>query len=78
MSDSRVPLPEVVNHVARLVSSTEHTAGFHNLLGDADIDRFTNIEHTILFGISHVRPKGSFTATQRVFSLSLYAVSSSK
>lgn len=57
MSDNRVPPPEVVNHVDRLVSSTEHTAGFHNLLGDADIDRFTNIEHTILFGISHVRPK---------------------
>ncbi|XP_049425892.1 centrosomal protein of 70 kDa isoform X2 [Epinephelus fuscoguttatus] len=36
--DSRAPPAEVVNHVARLVSSTEHTAGFHNLLGDADID----------------------------------------
>lgn len=82
MSDSRVPPPEVVNHVARLVSSTEHTAGFHNLLGDADIDRFTNIEHTILFGIPHVRPKGSFTAElqqpKEFFFFSLYAVSSSK
>ncbi|XP_035533316.1 centrosomal protein of 70 kDa isoform X2 [Morone saxatilis] len=36
--DSRAPSAEVVNHVARLVSSTEHTAGFHSLLGDADID----------------------------------------
>ncbi|KAL7370316.1 hypothetical protein ABVT39_025522 [Epinephelus coioides] len=36
--DSRAPPAEVVNHVARLVSSAEHTAGFHNLLGDADID----------------------------------------
>ncbi|XP_076580023.1 centrosomal protein of 70 kDa isoform X3 [Chaetodon auriga] len=36
--DSRVPPAEVVNQVARLVSSTEHTAGLHNLLGDAEID----------------------------------------
>ncbi|XP_054483345.1 centrosomal protein of 70 kDa isoform X2 [Anoplopoma fimbria] len=36
--DSRVPPAEVVNQVARLVSFTEHTAGLHNLLGDADID----------------------------------------
>ncbi|XP_074508678.1 centrosomal protein of 70 kDa isoform X1 [Sebastes fasciatus] len=36
--DSRVPPAELVNQVARLVSSTEHTAGFHSLLGDADID----------------------------------------
>ncbi|XP_073318564.1 centrosomal protein of 70 kDa [Pagrus major] len=36
--DSRVPPAEVVNQVARLVSSTEHTAGFHQLLGEADID----------------------------------------
>ncbi|XP_047433072.1 centrosomal protein of 70 kDa isoform X2 [Mugil cephalus] len=36
--DNRVSPAEVVNHVARLVSSTQHTAGFHNLLGDADID----------------------------------------
>uniref|UniRef100_A0A8C4IVJ4 Centrosomal protein of 70 kDa n=1 Tax=Dicentrarchus labrax TaxID=13489 RepID=A0A8C4IVJ4_DICLA len=36
--DSRASSAEVVNHVARLVSSTEHTAGFHSLLGDADID----------------------------------------
>lgn len=85
MSDSRVPPPEVVNRVARLVSSTEHTAGFHNLLGDTDIDRFTNTEHTILFGIPHVLvgrkttgntelPKGSFTAEQPkefFFSLSM-------
>ncbi|XP_036947189.1 centrosomal protein of 70 kDa [Acanthopagrus latus] len=36
--DSRVPPAEVVNRVARLASSTEHTAGFHQLLGEADID----------------------------------------
>lgn len=36
--DSRVPPAEVVNHVSRLASSTDHTSGFHNLLGDADID----------------------------------------
>eukprot|EP00064_Thunnus_orientalis_P004516 superscaffoldBa00000411_g4528 len=38
--DSRVPPAEVVNTVARLVSSSEDTTGIHNLLGDADIDRF--------------------------------------
>lgn len=48
VSDSRVPPAQVVNHVARLVSTSEHTAGFHNLLGDADIDRFT---HIIIFFI---------------------------
>nr|XP_046238665.1 centrosomal protein of 70 kDa [Scatophagus argus] len=36
--DSRVPPVEVVNQVARLVSSTEHIPAFHDLLGDADID----------------------------------------
>ncbi|XP_072235401.1 centrosomal protein of 70 kDa isoform X2 [Leuresthes tenuis] len=36
--DSRVPPAQVVNQVARVVSSSEHTAGFHRLLGDADID----------------------------------------
>ncbi|KAM9328464.1 centrosomal protein of 70 kDa [Pholidichthys leucotaenia] len=36
--DSRVPLAEVVNQVARLVSSREHTAGLHDLLEDSDID----------------------------------------
>lgn len=36
--DSRVSHAEVVNHVARMVSSSQHTAGFHSLLGDADID----------------------------------------
>ncbi|XP_041822220.1 centrosomal protein of 70 kDa isoform X2 [Chelmon rostratus] len=36
--DGRAPPAEVVNHVARLVSSTEHIAGLHNLLGDAEID----------------------------------------
>ncbi|KAM7374982.1 hypothetical protein PAMA_014190 [Pampus argenteus] len=40
--DSRVPPSEVVNTVARLVSSTEDTAGLQNLLGD-DIDRFIDI-----------------------------------
>ncbi|XP_030607459.1 centrosomal protein of 70 kDa isoform X2 [Archocentrus centrarchus] len=35
--DSRVSPAEVVNQVARLVS-TRHTAGFPDLLGDADID----------------------------------------
>ncbi|GAA6225956.1 centrosomal protein of 70 kDa [Lates japonicus] len=36
--DSRVPPVEVVNQVARLVSSNGHTAGFHDMLGDTDID----------------------------------------
>ncbi|KAJ4924349.1 hypothetical protein JOQ06_000589 [Pogonophryne albipinna] len=36
--DSRVPPAEVVNRVASLVSSAEHTAGLHDVLGDADID----------------------------------------
>uniref|UniRef100_A0A8C2X4E1 Centrosomal protein of 70 kDa n=1 Tax=Cyclopterus lumpus TaxID=8103 RepID=A0A8C2X4E1_CYCLU len=36
--DSRVSPAEVVNQVARLVSSTEHPAGIQRLLGDADID----------------------------------------
>uniref|UniRef100_UPI003AAD46F8 centrosomal protein of 70 kDa isoform X1 n=1 Tax=Centroberyx gerrardi TaxID=166262 RepID=UPI003AAD46F8 len=38
--DDRAPPSEVVNQVARLVSSTEDTVGLqlHNLLGDADID----------------------------------------
>ncbi|XP_068446740.1 centrosomal protein of 70 kDa isoform X2 [Clinocottus analis] len=36
--DSRVPPAEVVNQVARLVSSTERPAGIQDLLGDADID----------------------------------------
>ncbi|KAF3857306.1 hypothetical protein F7725_009165, partial [Dissostichus mawsoni] len=36
--DSRVPPAEVVNCVASLVSSAEHTAGLHDVLGDADID----------------------------------------
>lgn len=46
VSDGRAPPAEVVNHVARLVSSTEHIAGLHNLLGDAEIDRLTQTEHT--------------------------------
>ncbi|XP_031707560.1 centrosomal protein of 70 kDa isoform X1 [Anarrhichthys ocellatus] len=37
--DSRVPPAEVVNRVATLISSTEHTAGLQDVLGDADIDR---------------------------------------
>ncbi|XP_070786905.1 centrosomal protein of 70 kDa [Enoplosus armatus] len=36
--DSGVPAAQVVNKVARLVSSTEHAAGFRDLLADADID----------------------------------------
>uniref|UniRef100_A0A3B5APH1 Centrosomal protein of 70 kDa n=1 Tax=Stegastes partitus TaxID=144197 RepID=A0A3B5APH1_9TELE len=36
--NERVPPAEVVHQVSRLVSSTEHTAGLHDLLGDADID----------------------------------------
>ncbi|XP_038571591.1 centrosomal protein of 70 kDa-like [Micropterus salmoides] len=36
--DSRAPSSEVVNQVARLVSSTGHAAGFHDLLADVDID----------------------------------------
>lgn len=37
--DSRVAPAEVVNQVARLVSSNEHPTGFQDLLGDTDIDR---------------------------------------
>lgn len=47
MADSRVSPAEVVNHVARLVSSAEHSAGLHNLLGEADIDRFAQSQDTI-------------------------------
>ncbi|CAJ1087181.1 centrosomal protein of 70 kDa isoform X4 [Xyrichtys novacula] len=36
--DSRASPAQVVNHVSRLVSSSGHTAGLHNLLGDDDID----------------------------------------
>ncbi|XP_056883130.1 centrosomal protein of 70 kDa isoform X2 [Takifugu flavidus] len=36
--DSKVSPPELVNHVARLVSSTEHTVTFQTLLRDDDID----------------------------------------
>lgn len=40
---------EVVNQVATLVSSTKYSAGFHNVLGHADIDRFiyTNLTHAV-------------------------------
>lgn len=41
---------EVVNQVARLVSSTKYSAGFHNVLGDADIDRFIYTELTHVIG----------------------------
>ncbi|XP_035854223.1 centrosomal protein of 70 kDa isoform X2 [Sander lucioperca] len=37
--DCRVPPAELVDHVSRLVSSTEHAAGLHRLLGEADVDR---------------------------------------
>uniref|UniRef100_UPI0037E81F55 centrosomal protein of 70 kDa isoform X2 n=1 Tax=Semicossyphus pulcher TaxID=241346 RepID=UPI0037E81F55 len=36
--DSRAPPAQVLNQVSRLVSSSDHTTGLHNLLGDADID----------------------------------------
>lgn len=39
VSDGRVSPLELVNHVARLVSSTEHTAAFQALLRDDEIDR---------------------------------------
>lgn len=61
--DSRVPLAELVNQVARLVSSTKHTAGFQSLLGDADIDsiivkvkqheEFFPAFHTLIMDILH-------------------------
>lgn len=41
ISDGKVSPLELVNHVARLVSSTEHTAAFQTLLRDDDIDRLT-------------------------------------
>lgn len=44
VSDSRVSPTEVVNQVARLVSSNDDRGGFHHLLGDADIDRFSDAE----------------------------------
>ncbi|XP_026219205.1 centrosomal protein of 70 kDa isoform X2 [Anabas testudineus] len=36
--DNRIPPAEVVNQVARLVSSSKYSADFHNVLQDADID----------------------------------------
>lgn len=69
VSDSRVPSAEVLNQVTRLVSSNEHTAGFHNMLGDADIDRFTCTEITHIVWMAAA--KGHFycraTVTQSVF-----------
>ncbi|XP_037333732.2 centrosomal protein of 70 kDa isoform X1 [Pungitius pungitius] len=37
--DSRAPPAEVVHRVDRLVSSTQHSAGFQSVLGEDDIDR---------------------------------------
>lgn len=48
VSDSRVSNAEVINHVARLVHSSQQGANFYNLLGDADILRFTNTPLTCL------------------------------
>lgn len=64
VSDSRVPPAEVVNRVARLVSSTEHTARLQDVLGDADIDRLTCTEHThvvgsVVFLLGHIHPNRS-------------------
>ncbi|XP_041637955.1 centrosomal protein of 70 kDa [Cheilinus undulatus] len=36
--DSRAPPAQIVNHVSRLVSSSENMTGLNNLLGDDDID----------------------------------------
>lgn len=51
LSDSKVSPLELVNHVARLASSTEHNAAFQTLLRDDDIDRLTimfiNVNSTI-------------------------------
>lgn len=58
VSDGRVSPAGVVDHVAGLVSSTERTAGLHNLLGDADVDRF---RLTILFGISDTSGLGAIS-----------------
>lgn len=61
MADSRVSPAEVVDHVARLGSSTEHSAGLHNLLGEADIDRFAQSQDTPFLIISHqLTLKGSW------------------
>lgn len=53
VSDSRASAAEVVNRVARLVSSDKHATGFHNLLGDADIDRFSYPSSLVLFIKNH-------------------------
>ena len=59
MSDSRVPPAQVVSQVARVVSSSEHTAGFHRLLGDADIDRLEE-QHVIVLDRSSTLYKHVF------------------
>lgn len=48
-SDSKVSPPELVNHVARLMSSTEHAVAFQTLLRDDDIDRFDTMPHNNLY-----------------------------
>lgn len=52
--DSKVSPPELINHVARLVSSTEHTITFQTLLRDDDIDRLT-LCHTRLYISAHLK-----------------------
>lgn len=52
--DSKVSPPELVNHVAQLVSSTEHTITFQTLLRDDDIDRLT-LCHTIMYISVHLK-----------------------
>ncbi|XP_063733468.1 centrosomal protein of 70 kDa isoform X2 [Eleginops maclovinus] len=61
--DTRVPPAALVNQVASLVSSAEHTAGLHDVLGDADIDsiivkvkqheEFFPAFHALILDISH-------------------------
>lgn len=57
----------MVNYVARLVSSAEHIAAFQNLLGDADIDRFTHTEH-IISNHAALTPKKLWSELGHVYS----------
>lgn len=76
--DDRTPPAQVVNHVARLASSSR----IHDLLGDDDIDRLSHAQHTMLFVISDTVRAGmlqEYSKPERFLSLtSLFAVSLSK
>lgn len=46
VSDSGASPAQVVNQVSRLVSD-QHDGGFHSLLGDTDVDRFSATETVV-------------------------------